>query len=171
MINIIKTKDLIEHELWHWTEDFTRVLFITGLGGSGKTSLAKNYAELLGAKYVGLDQYFKQLIRTNTGEENPDYERHAFENGVQWLLADNPTGRIVIEGAQVRWLDPNQVMSHSYMLLRDSLVTSTWRACKRDFTKEHWAKWKRVVPHKHLWWNLKAFNQMKAFYSCFPDPS
>lgn len=164
MINIIIPQHPLENLTEHWVEGYERVMFICGLGGSGKTTTGKDYAETWEGKHVPLDQYFKQLIRDKTGNPNPDYEAEAYKHGVKWLLEDNPEGKVVFEGAQVRWLNPNEVAYYSYLLLRESFVTSTWRACKRDFSKEHWEKWHSIVPHKHFYWNLKAFWKMKKFY-------
>ncbi len=167
MIGILKSECSIEHQLMNWLCNENRVLFICGLSGSGKTTIAKEFAADFNAKHVCLDRYIKPLLRSKAVVFNPDLHQIAFDQGVQLLLEDNPEGKLIIEGAQVSWLNPEALKQHSYVLLRTSFLTSCYRACMRDFSKEHWKKWKTISPQTHIGWNIRILKSMREFYSAF----
>ena len=105
MIKLYKDVKNVEHQLKEWKEGRVNILFITGLSGSGKTTLAKKLAKEHNAKLVSLDQYLKKLMRKNVLKEDLDYEEVGYLKGVQYLLEDNPEGRIIFEGGQLHWLN------------------------------------------------------------------
>lgn len=167
MIKAIRNKASGQHNLAKWVEKEVRVLFITGLSGSGKTTAAKDLATMAGAKLVSLDQYLRKLIRDKLKENSPDYEKAYHEHAIRLLLEDNPEGQLVIEGAHVAKFNQEELKQHAVVVMGTSLLVSTWRACRRDFTKEHWQRWKAIRPDIHIKYNLKNYAQLKGFATSF----
>lgn len=167
MIKFFQQKWSVNHQVADWMQGKTRVLFIGGLSGSGKSSKAKYFAQVRHAKVVGLDLYLRQLVREKTGSQTPDHHKEVFENGVKWLLEAHPEGQLVIEGVQVAWFNPEDLKPYSVMIVDTSWVKSTWRTICRDFTREHWEVWKCINPRGHIRFNLKHWYQLRDFAQGF----
>lgn len=163
MIGFFRSNKSITYNFDKWLSGEKRLLFIIGLSGSGKSTMAKQVSLMNDAECLGLDQYIKKLIRTKTGQSNPDYEKEAFEQGVKLLVEDNPKGQLVIEGGQLLWFNPEDLKNEAVIIVRTSLVVSCWRACKRDFDKDHWEKYGTISPQTHVGINVRDFRKMKMF--------
>lgn len=163
MIGFFRSNKSIIYNFDKWLSGEKRLLFIIGLSGSGKSTMAKQVSLMNDAECLGLDRYIKKLIRTKTGQNNPDYEKEAFEQGVKLLVEDNPKGQLVIEGGQLLWFNPEDLKNEAVIIVRTSLVVSCWRACKRDFDKDHWEKYGTISPQIHVGINVRDFRKMKTF--------
>lgn len=162
-IGALMSVENFEYRLDEWKRGKVRVLFLSGLSGGGKTTYARVLAEQTGAKLRSLDGYFKGLMRSKYGQFNSEeYPQLVYSHGVKELLADNPDGQVIIEGAQVCWMNPDDLRDHAVMVVGTSFVTSTWRAILRDFSKEHWEEYGTISPRHHTTFNLKTFKSLKG---------
>lgn len=151
-----------DHNFGKWVEGDVRVLFLTGLSGSGKTTAADELGDLLDAKVVHLDQYLRPLIRSKVGD-NPDYEKVYFEQGVKLLLEDNPEGKIVIEGCHITWFNINELKEHAVLCMNVSLYLSCYRALRRALSLTSLKEYGIKGIFKPLMFNLKQYKRVQTF--------
>ena len=165
-LGLFQNADNVEYRLDDWRAGRVRVLFIGGLSGSGKSTTAKKLAEETGARVVSLDGYLKALLRRNghDADDHAERERVLYEKGVDMILCDNPSGQVVVEGAQIVWLNPKQLMDHAVLIVGTSFAKSTWRAIKRDFEKEHWEQYGTLAPHKFIKFNVLWFKALQKLF-------
>ena len=162
-IGVFRDVENFEYRFDEWKRGDLCVLFLSGLSGGGKTTYGRVLAEQTGAKLRSLDNYFKGLLRSKYGQfSSEEYHRLVYGKGVRELLADNPDGRIIIEGAQVCWMNPDDLKDHAVVVVGASFATSTWRAILRDFSKEHWEEYGTISPRHHTTFNLKTFKSLKG---------
>ena len=152
-----------EYNVDAWKKGEIRTLFLSGLSGSGKTTYGRVLAAENGAQLRSLDKYLKPLLRAKYGQfSSEEYHRLVFEQGVKVLLEDNPSGRIVFEGGQISWMNPDELKNHAVIIVGTSFAKSTWRAILRDFSREHWEEYGEIAPHVHTSFNLKTFQPLRG---------
>lgn len=163
-ISVATDRDSFEYRVEEWKRGEIRVLFLTGLGGAGKTTYTRELSEATGARVLSLDGYVKGLLRAKygVGAVREDFPGLMRAHGVETLLEANPVGRLIIEGGQLCWLDPDKLAEHAVFVIRTSLVKSTWRSILRDFTKEHWQQYHSVTPLFHAKINLKTLKALRG---------
>ena len=160
---VVATGEDFEYRMDEWHNGQARVMFLSGLSGSGKTSLGRELAEQSGATLRSLDQYLKPMLRAKYGQiSSEQYHQLVKRVGIATLLADNPTGRVIFEGGQICWMDPDQLKDYPVVVMGTSFMKSTWRAILRDFSAEHWEEYRSISPHVHTAFNLKTIGPLKA---------
>jgi hypothetical protein len=161
IMNIFFPKDNSMQGYAEWVMGDKRVLFVTGLCGSGKTTMACDLGGLLGAKVIHLDEYLRPLIRAKLGE-NPDYEKAYYEHGVKMLLEAHPEGRIVIEGYHIAWFNPEELKEHAVLCVNTSFLKSCWRAIKRATRSKSFVDSLRAPVRLNLFnfKHIRAFSQL-----------
>ena len=158
-LGIFASIENVEYRCDEWrSRRGPRALFVVGLSGSGKTTVARKLASTAGASLVSLDGYLKRLLRSRGYDISTmeKYRATLWSHGVEEILADNP-GHIVIEGGQIGWLNPAALQEHAVIVLGTSFATSTWRAILRDFERDHWEAYGTISPHVHTKFNLLTF--------------
>lgn len=162
-LGIFNSIENFEYRFDEWKQGKTRVLFICGLSGSGKTTYGRELAQETNSTLISLDGYLKPMIRDKYGKDitSSQYQQRVFDSGIEDLLKANPAGKIIFEGGQICWMNPEKLKNYSVIIVGTSFVTSTWRAILRDFSKEHWEEYSHIVPHVHTKFNLKTFFPIK----------
>lgn len=161
-LGVLRDIENFEYNVDAWKRGEVRALFLSGLSGSGKTTYGRTLAAENGAQLRSLDKYLKPLLRFRFGQfTSEEYHRLVFEQGIKVLLEDNPSGRIVFEGGQICWMDPDELRRHAVIVVGTSFAKSTWRAILRDFTREHWEEYGHIAPHVHTAFNLKTFEPLR----------
>ena len=162
-LGILRDIENFEYNVEAWKKGAARVLFLSGLSGSGKTTYGRTLAAENGATLRSLDKYLKPLLREKYGQfSSEEYHRLVHDEGVRVLLEDNPVGRVVFEGGQICWMNPDDLRNHAVIVVGTSFAKSTWRAILRDFSREHWEEYGHIAPHVHTAFNLKTFEPLRG---------
>jgi cytidylate kinase len=122
--------------LTNWTPVKNRVLYITGLSGSGKTTISHDYAKRYNAVLFPLDD-MESII---TDKYELDFlNKLSFEAFCDLfldtvLLELPPKGRVIVEGVQLLFLNWEriQLKTQPLIILSTGYIQSTWRAATRD---------------------------------------
>jgi shikimate kinase len=156
-IGVLASVENFEFNVDAWRRGEVRALFLSGLSGSGKTTYGQRLSKESGATLRSLDRYLKPLLREKYGPFDAEgYQKAVFDHAVKELLQDNK-GRVIIEGGQVCWMNPEELRQHAVVVVGTSFLASTWRAIKRDFERDHWQEYGTIEPHTHTKFNLKTF--------------
>ena len=162
-LRVFRNVEDFQYRTDEWRNGKVRVLFLSGLSGSGKTTYGRRLAAETGATLRSLDGYLKKMLRAKYGQfDSTRYYELVYAHGVRVLLEDNPSGRLIIEGGQICWMNPDELKQHAVMIMGTSFTASTWRAILRDFSKEHWEEYGHIAPHVHTSFNLKTFSSLRS---------
>jgi hypothetical protein len=165
-LNLFSSIENFEYRLDEWKQGKIRALFLCGLSGSGKTTYGRSLATENNCTLVSLDNYLKPLLRQKYGQfSSEEYHQKVFDYGTEELLAANPSGKVIFEGGQICWMDPDKLKDHAVIIVGTSFLTSTWRAVLRDFSKEHWEQYGHIAPHVHTAFNMKTFLPLRKVLS------
>jgi len=160
-LNLLLNVENIEYRLDEWLEGKLDKLFVIGLSGSGKSTICKQISNDTKAPVKSTDFYLSARLRElYPNKSSQERKEFLFNEGVQFLIKDNPVKRIIFEGVQLSWLNPEELKNHAVLVIGASFTVSTWRAMMRDFTKEHWKEHGNIAPHEHIKSNLKIFNNI-----------
>ena len=162
-LGVLRDIENFEYNVDAWKRGEVRALFLSGLSGSGKTTYGRTLAAENGAQLRSLDKYLKPLLRSKYGPfSSEQYHRAVYDHGVSDLKEDNPEGRVIFEGGQICWMNPDELRDHAVIIVGTSFVKSTWRAILRDFSREHWEEYGHIAPHVHTAFNLKTFQPLRS---------
>jgi energy-coupling factor transporter ATP-binding protein EcfA2 len=122
----------IHYNFSKWLSNKTKYLFIAGLSGSGKSTIARKLAKFYNAEYIELDLANLEL------KQNPDYPRNVSREEkwnfiLKTLMAQFPGKKLIIEGCQLPWVDFNIIKDHAIILIGTSLLKSSYRSWIRSF--------------------------------------
>lgn len=164
-MNIFISENDIYVNFDKFTKGKSNLLFVTGVSGSGKSTIAKKLAKKYRATYVELDvlqfmghrrpftqedlhnrgadivwEYINDRnLSTNfmVGHKNEiDYVAEQTRDFIRWV--ENRSGKYVIEGIQVAWLIPSEPKWYNYpCVFKGTSMMSSWmRRIVREF-KSH----------------------------------
>ena len=122
-INLVFSDDDFTKNLDEWKQGSIKLLFITGLSGSGKSSLAKILQSKYKADYIGLDELYKDIATKDMNSEIVDWYNKSHNVSIstlQWPKSEqkfyyeltkiaieyinykiNKSKRLIIEGIQI----------------------------------------------------------------------
>lgn len=160
---IFSSKDYVQN-FDKWKPGHNNILYVTGLSGSGKSTLAEEYEKKYNAHMFELDGLqhnydssgkgilekckkdipeYADAIKTflkekNDGEfTNDEFNlmKRAAKHAIQLCKEDSKT-LYIIEGIQLfQWFNRNQFKSKPLIIKGTSMLTSSIRGDKRDFTE------------------------------------
>lgn len=108
-----------------------KILFVTGVCGSGKTTLAQQLAEKYNAEFIELDEIRRSIRNTIPVEISLTEKADLIINEA---LSRNKSKRVVIEGVEVFLFSNTQIIKdNSVIIIRDSPIIASLRALYRDF--------------------------------------
>ena len=163
-IRVFRSDKNFNHKVDEWLNGKSKVLFITGLSGSGKSTLAKKMGMENNVPVICLDGYLKKLMSKKYANGNLSselYRKLIPMHGIEALLEEN-TERCIIEGGQILQFDKNKLQNYPTIVLKTSFIKSTIRAMLRDFTMEHWEKYRHIKPYFHVKMNIRFWKALKV---------
>jgi len=140
--NYVFSKKDIEYRLKDFINKRTNILFITGLAGSGKSTLGKKIAEIFECNYIELDMVNQSIKKKYSKEE---YEKLKKSGEKDKLVLDEiykiikkTKKQAVVEGFEsVSRVDTITIKSNSVLIINTSFLVSYLRTQKRQFDKNY----------------------------------
>lgn len=131
--NLIFSEENYELNFDKWKTGEIKILFIIGLSGSGKSTLADKLAKEYQCRKVELD-FYGLLVRRESPEieEMSSQERNRYI--VNHVIEHYKNERVIIEGAQIIYCDPEVISQYAVIAMGTSAMTSTFRGIKRSLT-------------------------------------
>lgn len=130
-------KSTYTKNLSKWINGETNVLLITGLAGSGKTTMAKKLATEHNAILIHTDDVaneFEDNLLKNLSEEglNSISDSDVIVSMVENLVDNYKGKRIIIEGIHLLAVDKSLMVDKSIIVTGTGLFKSNLQASKRD---------------------------------------
>lgn len=147
-------------------------VFIVGLSGSGKSTLGEYLAEKYNRKLIKLDklkvEVAKEIYKVKTTEDLIKIDKDidwdlVHSEIVKRIKKDN--SKSIYEGVYIMKYDRSFVLSNPIIMLRTSLLVSTYRALVRNINSKWAVDWTKLAIIEDLYKNQKMFihyvNQMR----------
>lgn len=121
----INTKDF-EYKVDDWINDKVKILFITGMTGSGKTTLGKKMAKKYNCDFIQLDDIYRKLSKEYTTKPKS-------EDIINRAILESNNRKCVIEGIHILFLDEFDIIKQNALIIKDiNPIKSTINAINRD---------------------------------------
>lgn len=128
------------------------IINITGMMGSGKTTLAREIKKQENIELISLDwmfgasiknrpEYINNMLRSfekmySRANKKVDLKHHEYANNIYNYLLENISKPVILEGRHIyRYIDPS-LLKGKIIIKRTSLINSYKRAFKRDVSNK-----------------------------------
>ena len=115
-----------------WKNGTNKILYITGLMGSGKSTFAKKLSKEYNCYLLELDQLQKTTFK-KYGMIDENIYMEKFIKEMNKLI--KPHKRVIVEGIQIMFfpmLQDSLKPTDSVLIINTNLITSTFQSIKRD---------------------------------------
>jgi calcineurin-like phosphoesterase family protein/shikimate kinase len=159
-------------------------LFISGFHGSGKSTIGRELAESMNAKFIEMDMYQselkdtygKEVMKTKNlyaGKSDEKLAQKNYEDFVDKMVEKH--GRCIFEGTHVLFMDFDYIKNYAVWIVNTSYIKSYIRAVARSSKPEakelEIASGKKKSPHRFIKLNAQIFKRLSDLERKLKDES